>query len=105
MPAPAGRVYKRPMASAYAPTEFPIARCAACDKDVLCHLDLDDAGLETFRCLDCGAAARPDAVRWLDLGGIEDLGYGFVLPPAGCGRPDCGNGRCGRSAPGDERQT
>jgi hypothetical protein len=97
------RVYKRPMASEHLGTDFPVARCTACDKDVLCYVDLDEADCEIFRCLDCSTAADATRVRWLDLPDIEEIGYGFVLPPAGCGRPDCGNGRCGRSAAEDER--
>jgi hypothetical protein len=80
--------------------EFPTARCAVCDKSVLCFLDLDDAGADVVRCLDCSAAVDPAAVEWRDLGGVETLGYGLVLPEGGCGRPDCGNGRCGRADPG-----
>jgi hypothetical protein len=82
--------------------EFPVASCTACDREVLCHLDLDAGGGEMLRCLECGGEIERACVRWLDLAGIEELGYGFVLPDAGCGRPDCGGGRCGRSAPEDE---
>ncbi len=44
-------------------------------------------------------SSAPADVRWLPLAELEAAGYGFVLPEGGCGRPDCGNGRCGRSAP------
>jgi hypothetical protein len=70
---------------------------------VLCVLDLDDAGDTILRCFECGTAADPATVRAVDLPALEDLGYGYVLPEGGCGRPDCGGGRCGRSAPEDER--
>ncbi len=95
-------VYKLGVASEHAPTEFPVAHCALCDKDVLCYTDIDEHDRELMRCLDCSTLAEPAALRWLDLHGIEDLGYGYVLPEGGCGRPGCGNGRCGRAAPEGE---
>jgi hypothetical protein len=85
------------MASAAAPTEFPIVHCAVCDADVLGYLDLDERDREITRCLVCTTVAASDAIRYGDLHAIEELGYGFVLPEVGCGRPDCGRGRCGRS--------
>ncbi len=81
---------------------FPVMRCAICERDVLCHVDVDDRDREIIRCVECAALAEPAAVRWVALGDLEQIGYGFVLPEGGCGRPDCGGGRCGRSAPGDE---
>ncbi len=81
---------------------FPVTRCAICDRDVLGHVDLDDHDREIIRCVECATVAQPAAVRWVALGELEEVGYGFVLPEGGCGRPDCGGGRCGRSAPGDE---
>ncbi len=77
--------------------EFPIVHCVVCAADVLGYLDLDDAEREVTRCLTCATVAAPDAVRYGDLHAIEELGFGLVLPEAGCGRPDCGRGRCGRS--------
>ena len=97
-------MYKQPMAPEHPPADFPVACCSKCGKDVLCYLDLDEADREIFRCLECSTEATATAVRWLDLHGVEELGYGFVLPAAGCGRPDCGNGHCARSAPENERQ-
>ena len=85
------------MASATSATEFPIVHCAVCDADVLGYLDLDAHEVEIMRCLECATVVAPDAIRYGDLHAIEELGYGFVLPEAGCGRPDCGRGRCGRS--------
>lgn len=89
-------------AAEYTATEFPVTHCGVCDREVLCYLDLDEADREIARCLECSTPAAAGTVRWLDLGDLEALGYGFVLPPAGCGRPDCGQGRCGRAAPEDE---
>jgi hypothetical protein len=78
-------------------TEFPVARCRACAREVLCFVDLDDDERELLRCIECAMLAPPADVRWCDLAELETLGYGHVLPEGGCGRPDCGNGRCGRS--------
>ena len=84
------------------PTEFPVAYCAACARDVLCVLDLDEGDQTLTRCFECGTAVADAAVRSLALADLEALGYGYMLPEGGCGRPDCGGGRCGRSAPEDE---
>lgn len=84
------------MASAAPATEFPIVRCASCATDVLGHLDLDEHDAPIVRCVVCAAIAAPDAVRFGDVHALEAIGYGFVVPESGCGRPDCGRGRCGR---------
>jgi hypothetical protein len=84
------------MASAVA-AEFPIVRCAPCAREVLGYLDLDADDREVTRCLACATIADAAAIRFGDLAAIEAIGYGFVLPEGGCGRPDCGQGRCGRS--------
>jgi hypothetical protein len=81
-----------------AATEFPVAPCARCAKDVLCYFELGKHDAEVVRCVDCDTPAEATVVRWLDLHRLEELGYGFVLPAGGCGRPGCGEGRCGRSA-------
>jgi hypothetical protein len=86
-----------------ATTEFPVTYCASCERDVLCVLDLDDRDQQLPRCFECGTAADPASLRSLALADLEGLGYGYVLPEGGCGRPDCGGGRCGRSDPEDER--
>jgi hypothetical protein len=83
-------------------TAFPVARCATCERDALCHVDLDEGERQIIRCIECATVAEPSAVRWLTLSELETIGYGLVLPEGGCGRPDCGGGRCGRSAPEDE---
>jgi hypothetical protein len=85
------------MASDADRTEFPIVGCAVCGREVLGYLDLGDRDEEILRCLECATVPAASAVRWGDLHAIEAIGYGFVLPEGGCGRPDCGQGRCGRS--------
>jgi hypothetical protein len=89
------------MGTAEPTTEFPVTSCATCGREVLCYLDLDADEREIARCLECATPAAPAAIRWMVLAELEAAGYGYVLPEGGCGRPDCGNGRCGRSAPGD----
>lgn len=85
------------MASGVDPTQFPIVPCPVCARDVLGYADLDDDERAITRCLECATVADAAAIRWGDLHAIEAIGYGHVLPEAGCGRPDCGKGRCGRS--------
>jgi hypothetical protein len=85
------------MASAAVPPEFPIVRCATCAREVLGYLDLDEHERAVTRCLACATVAEAGAIRFGDLAALEAIGYGFVLPEGGCGRPDCGQGRCGRS--------
>jgi hypothetical protein len=75
--------------------DFPVADCAACGKVVLAHLWVDDAGDESHRCLHCDGALP--AVRWVPEGELAELGYGMLAEDLGCGRPDCGRGRCGSS--------
>ena len=85
--------------SASPTSEFPVTSCATCGRDVLCHVDLDADDREVVRCIECATIVAAADVRWLPMAELEAAGYGFVLPEGGCGRPDCGNGRCGRSAP------
>jgi hypothetical protein len=75
---------------------FPIARCAPCGRDVLTHVDLE-GGEERRRCIHCDAELDPTEVRWVDTEALEGAGYALEAPPGeGCGRPGCGQGRCGR---------
>lgn len=85
------------MASAADPTAFPIVRCGVCATEVLGYLDLDAQERPITRCLGCSTIADAASIRFGDLHAIEAIGWGYVLPEAGCGRPDCGRGRCGRS--------
>jgi hypothetical protein len=77
------------MASAVDPSEFPIVRCTVCAAEVLGWLDLDADDRTIVRCLVCSTVAADAAVRFGDLHAIEAIGFGYVLPDAGCGRPDC----------------
>ena len=77
---------------------FPIVPCAVCAREVLGYVDLDAHDRAVTRCLVCATVADPATVRFGDLHAIEAIGYGFVVPEGGCGRPDCGQGRCGRSS-------
>jgi hypothetical protein len=96
-------MYKPHMDTTAEPTTaFPVARCATCNRDALFHVDLDDDERQIIRCVECATVADESAVRWLTLSELAEFGYGLVLPEGGCGRPDCGGGRCGRSAPEDE---
>ena len=41
--------------------DFPVSRCARCEREVLTHLHLDDAGGEHRLCFHCDAEIDPDA--------------------------------------------
>ena len=75
---------------------FPLARCAACGRDVLAHLWLDDEDRERFGCIHCDAELDPAELRWIFERELDGFGYGMVAEREHCGRPDCGGGRCFR---------
>jgi hypothetical protein len=77
-----------------AEVEIAFAWCAACAREVLTHGDYDAEGRERRLCVHCDgpAAVEQRAVR---LGDLDAEGYALV-EEQGCGRPDCGGGRCGR---------
>jgi len=87
------------MTTAQLDGDFPVTRCAACGREVLCYFELDDRGNARTRCVECETPADPEAMRWVDLRGLEALGYGAVSPDAGCGRSGCGTGGCGAGRP------
>ena len=75
--------------------DFPVSRCARCDREVLTHLHLDDGGGEHRLCFHCDAEIDPDALRWVPETALAALGYGLHDEnDAGCGRPGCGKGNC-----------
>jgi hypothetical protein len=77
--------------------DFPVSRCARCGRDVLTHVHLDERGSERRRCLHCDGEIDPAEVRWVLLAELEGLGYAMTNDDeGGCGRPGCGQGRCGR---------
>jgi hypothetical protein len=75
---------------------FPVSRCARCGRDVLLHVHFDADGEERRLCLHCDAEIDPAEVRWVEQSALDALGYG-VASEGGCGKLDCGQGRCGRS--------
>jgi hypothetical protein len=78
--------------------DFPVSRCAPCGRDVLTHVRVDPAGAERRHCLHCDAEIDPGEIRWVLEPELERLGYAFQAAEmvGGCGRPGCGQGRCGR---------
>lgn len=88
---------------------FPVAWCARCEREVMLYEDLDAEDALSRRCLHCDQAANEtpnDAQRkglkWLNADAAVKLGYAIegVEPPpkkAGCGKPNCGQGRCKNS--------
>jgi len=78
-------------------TDFPVSHCARCARDVLTHVHLDEDGEERRLCLHCDAEIDPRELRWVPAPALEPLGYEIGSAAAeGCGRPGCGQGRCGR---------
>lgn len=78
--------------------DFPVSRCVPCGRDVLTHVRVAAGGEERRHCLHCDAEIDPGEVRWVLQAEIERLGYAFEGEEVvgGCGRPGCGQGRCGR---------
>jgi len=76
-------------------SDFPVARCARCAREVLTHVHLDEDGEARRLCLHCDAEIDPVEVRWVDEVALEPLGYGLHrAEEGGCGRPGCGRGNC-----------
>ena len=78
--------------------DFPVSRCAVCGRDVLTHVLVGSDGDERRHCLHCDAEIDPTEVRWVLGAELESMGYAFQADDVvgGCGRPGCGQGRCGR---------
>jgi hypothetical protein len=80
--------------------DFPVARCALCARDVLTHVHLDERGEERRLCLHCDAELDPAELRWVTAEELAGVGYAVMAEEgAGCGRPGCGQGRCGNAPP------
>ncbi len=76
-------------------SDFPVAHCARCARDVLTHVHLDERGEGRRLCLHCDAELDPAEVRWVGEEALEPLGYGLGDEErGGCGRPGCGRGNC-----------
>jgi|MudIll2142460700_1097286.scaffolds.fasta_scaffold48860_2 hypothetical protein len=76
-------------------TDFVVAWCATCAREVLTCLG-DDAEREPRRCVHCD---QPIAGGFRLATGTElaTEGYHEIDPPAGCGAAACGGGSCRRS--------
>jgi hypothetical protein len=70
--------------------DFPLGWCSQCAREVLMALRHEGDARE---CVHCGApiSGRVRDARGMDLG---EAGYA-LHEEQGCGRPDCGGGRCG----------
>lgn len=73
---------------------FTVGWCAICSREVLTCADYDANGIELRRCVHCDQQVG-HALRAVPGDELGRRGY-VVAEPGGCGRPDCGNGRCGR---------
>lgn len=74
--------------------EFTFAWCAGCERDVLTHAHYDAEGTERRLCVHCDGDVANE--RTVQVGDLEAEGYA-VFEQQGCGKPDCGGGRCNRS--------
>jgi hypothetical protein len=73
--------------------DLPVGGCPSCGREVLTHVHLGEDGAERRLCVHCDTVV--ELVRWVGEDGLADLGYGAADAAVGCGRPDCGMGRCG----------
>ena len=80
--------------SARTDLEFTLAWCPACERDVLTHAHFDADGPERRLCVHCDGDIENQRV--LPIDDLEAQGYA-VIELEGCGKPDCGGGRCTRS--------
>jgi hypothetical protein len=69
---------------------FPMAHCAKCDKTVLTHVGIDEAGIEHRMCVHCDATIG-ERLDWIDAEELEATGYFIGSPPV---KKACGSG-CG----------
>ena len=73
---------------------FPQSHCPKCDRRVLLHRDLDEAGALIFRCLDCGEhVPEHDAGEWSPEE-LTEAGYRLEGQDISEHKGSCGN--CGR---------
>lgn len=84
----------------FAAISFIVGRCNACERQVLTYPDTDTGtAAGQMRCVHCDATVVAE-IRTTDASELPEHGYG-LLELQGCGSPDCGGGRCGRSESGD----
>ncbi len=71
--------------------EFPLGWCTPCGREVLTAVAEDGDGRLCVHCdLPVDGALR-------QARGVDLAGSGYALhEEQGCGRPDCGGGRCGK---------
>jgi hypothetical protein len=74
--------------------EFLLGWCAHCAREVLTAVTSAATKVEERACVHCDTTI---VAPFSQVAG-DDLaarGYGAIEDTSGCGRPDCGNGRCG----------
>jgi len=69
-----------------------IGPCPECKRDVLTWIDYDENGAERRLCVHCDSVVEAD-VHLVGEGELAEKDYALV-EEQGCGRPDCGGGRC-----------
>ena len=75
-------------------TDFLVGYCAACEKDVLTHVDLGSDGEDVRRCLHCDELVAT-SLRSVSSEQLTENGYA-VIEARTCGNGGgCGAGGCG----------
>ncbi len=81
-------------------SEFPTALCAACARDVLVYVALDEAERERRYCVHCDSPVDGELLKWVTGAQLEAEGYYFGAPPPLAAGGGCagGCGTCGTRA-------
>jgi hypothetical protein len=77
-----------------AEVEFLLGWCAHCAREVLTATTSAGGGTASRACVHCDAAIDGMLSR-IPGDELAARGYGVIEDTSGCGRPDCGGGRCG----------
>lgn len=74
-------------------SNFPMARCISCQKDVLTCVSLDDAGVEYRACAHCDTPIAGE-LSWVSAAELESTGYEIGQRRGKTGGCGCGSGGC-----------
>lgn len=75
--------------------DFTLGWCEGCGREVLTHADYGADGVERRCCVHCDQLIEA-GMRLARGNELAAHGYG-LLEFAGCGKSNCGGGRCGQS--------
>ncbi len=80
--------------AAFDESEFVVAWCSGCGREVLTYIPADDPDEERRHCVHCDVALGAE-LRAAPGSELTAAGYA-VVEPQGCGNPNCGGGQCAR---------